>query len=139
LVDRTPRLTASEKEAVRSQLRLFRSEVDEAKRKDNKKKFSDDVHEYAEAVTRAASDLGRRNARLGILEARLHTALARGPKRPRKQASSQAARHGGLGRNRDYASERPRTDVPSSAAASREYGAGGSWKDDQVPPPFAVK
>jgi hypothetical protein len=35
-----------------------------------------DVHAYAEAVTRAATDLGRRAERLRILESRLQGALA---------------------------------------------------------------
>ena len=91
LADRIPRLTNSEKDAVRGELRVFRSEVDEAKKKDNKKRFPDDVHEYAEAVTRAATDLGRRNARLRILEARIQKALASTPKRLRRQTNPQAA------------------------------------------------
>jgi len=91
LAERIPRLTTNEKEVVRTQLRLFRGEVDQAKRKDNKKKFGDDVHAYAEAVTRAATDLGRREERLQILEARLAAALTAIPKRVRRQPKSQAA------------------------------------------------
>jgi flagellin-like hook-associated protein FlgL len=49
--------------------------VDQAKRKDNKKKFGTDVEQYVEAVTRAATDLGRRETRLEILENRLQNAL----------------------------------------------------------------
>jgi hypothetical protein len=91
LAERVPRLATNEKEVVRAELRLFRNEVDQAKRKDNKKRFDDDVHTYAEAVTRAATDLGRREERLRILEARLQRALAAVPKRPKRQPRSQAA------------------------------------------------
>jgi hypothetical protein len=91
LAERIPRLTINEKDLIRAQLRLFRSEVDQAKRKDNKKRFDDDVHAYAEAVTRAATDLGRRAERLRILESRLQGALAAMPKRPRRQPRPKAA------------------------------------------------
>jgi hypothetical protein len=91
LAERVPRLTVAEKEAVRAELRAFRAAVDQAKRKDNRTNFADDIHQYAEAVTRAASDLGRRVARLEILEARLGGALASTPKRARTPAKSHAA------------------------------------------------
>ena len=91
LAERSPRLTSNEREAVRSALKVFRAEVDQAKRKDNKNVFLDDIHEYAEAVTRAASDLGRRNARLRILEGRLQGALTSTSKRTRAQMNPRAA------------------------------------------------
>lgn len=91
LAERSPRLTSSEREAVRSVLKTFRAEVDQAKRKDNKAFFPVGVEEYAEAVTRAASDLGRRNARLRILEGRLQGALASISKRARAQPNPRAA------------------------------------------------
>jgi uncharacterized protein DUF262 len=87
LVERTPRVSASEKDALRAELTAFRTQVDQAKRKDNRRKFASDVHDYAEAVTRAATDLGRREARLKILETRIAKALtpsARGV-RPRRR------------------------------------------------------
>jgi hypothetical protein len=65
------KLTSKQRKTIRAELASFRAQVDQAKRKDNKKKFPNDVHEYAEAVTRAATDLGRREARLRILEKRL--------------------------------------------------------------------
>ena len=83
---RTPRLTSNEREAVRSALSTFRTEVDQAKRKDNTTQFARDVHEYVEAVTRAASDLGRRNARLRVLEERMHRALTAAGKRAKGQS-----------------------------------------------------
>jgi hypothetical protein len=89
--ERSPRLNSAEKDAVRSGLASFRDEVDQAKRKDNKTQFSQDVHDYAEAVTRAASDLGRRNARLQILESRLNIVLAGMARRHRGQSGSRAA------------------------------------------------
>jgi len=73
--ERRPRLTAADKAKLRAELAVFRSQVDQAKRKDNKKKFGADVEEYVEAVTRAATDLGRRETRLRILEDRLQSAL----------------------------------------------------------------
>jgi hypothetical protein len=91
LAERTPKLTINERDAVRSALRLFRTQVDQAKRKDNQRKFAGDIHEYAEAVTRAASDLGRRNARLEILENRLNNALVRAVRRQRGQSRARAA------------------------------------------------
>jgi len=91
LAERIPRLTINEKAVVRTQLRSFRNEVDQAKRKDNRKKFADDIHAYAEAITRAATDLGRREERLRILEARLKGTLLTAPRRPRRQVRSQAA------------------------------------------------
>jgi hypothetical protein len=60
---------------VADELMTFRKLVDEAKKKDTKKKFAKGVAEYAEAVTRAATDLGRRETRLSILKDRLNTAL----------------------------------------------------------------
>jgi len=55
----------------------FRKKVDQAKRKDNKQSFSKDVQDYAEAVTRASTDLGRRETRLNILEAVIDKALTK--------------------------------------------------------------
>ncbi|MGA2275053.1 MAG: DUF262 domain-containing protein [Bryobacteraceae bacterium] len=75
LAERKPRLTAAEKAALRAELSAFRSQVDQAKRKDNKKKFTTDVEDYVEAVTRAATDQGRRETRLRILEERLQRSL----------------------------------------------------------------
>jgi hypothetical protein len=72
---RTPRLLAAEKGKLVKALSAFRTKVDEAKRKDNRKKFPAAVHEYAEAVTRAATDLGRREARLRVLEAVIKAAI----------------------------------------------------------------
>jgi hypothetical protein len=64
------------KKRILAALDSFRKDVDIAKRKDNERQFADDVHAYAEAVTRAATDLGRRMARLEILEGRLATATS---------------------------------------------------------------
>jgi hypothetical protein len=69
------KLTAKQRNAIKEELAAFRSKVDMAKRKDNKKRFSADVHEYAEAVTRAATDLGRREVRLRIMEKHLENAI----------------------------------------------------------------
>lgn len=76
LAQRSPKVTAVEKEALHAGLQAFRSEVDLAKRKDNRQQFEEDIHEYADAVTRAATDRGRRETRLGIVETRIAKALA---------------------------------------------------------------
>jgi hypothetical protein len=52
---------------VSARLHGFRRQVDQAKRRDNVRQFPANVHEYAEAVTRAASDIARRKARDEIL------------------------------------------------------------------------
>jgi hypothetical protein len=75
LAERKPRLSTTEKAAVRAALAKFRTEVDQAKRKDNEKTFHPDVHEYVEAITRAATDLGRREARFRIIERCLEDSL----------------------------------------------------------------
>lgn len=80
------RLSTNEKGAIRAELGSFRVQVDQAKKKDNKKSFAADVHEYAEAVTRAATDLGRREARLRILEKRITKALQKSQGRRRRVA-----------------------------------------------------
>ena len=48
-------------------LSSFRQEADQAKRRDNKQRYEDYVHEYAEAVTRASTDLARRARRIDIV------------------------------------------------------------------------
>jgi hypothetical protein len=58
---------ATRRTHLRSALMDFHQKVDQAKRKDNKKKFSPEVHEYAEAVSRAASDIARRKTRHDVL------------------------------------------------------------------------
>jgi hypothetical protein len=69
------KLSASQKKLIKAELIGFRKKVDQAKKKDNEKKFPADVHDYADAVTRAATDLGRRETRSRVLEARLKKAL----------------------------------------------------------------
>lgn len=69
------KVSAVQKRAVATELGQFRKQVDQAKRKDNTKKFAAEIHEYADAVTRAATDLGRRELRLRILEGRIRRAL----------------------------------------------------------------
>jgi hypothetical protein len=71
------KLTANERKAIKAELSTFRKQVDQAKKKDNEKTFVKDVHDYAEAVTRAATDLGRRETRVRILEGRLKKAIQR--------------------------------------------------------------
>jgi hypothetical protein len=73
------KITVAQKDAISNELSSFRKLVDQAKRKDNQKTFSKDVHDYAEAVTRAATDLGRRETRLEVLEKRIEAALRKVP------------------------------------------------------------
>lgn len=63
------------KEATRRRLMDFRKKVDQAKRKDNQTRFAQDVHDYADAVTRAATDVGRRELRLSIVDKIIKEAL----------------------------------------------------------------
>jgi hypothetical protein len=83
------RLTGAQKEALAENLMAFRKQVDQAKKKDNEKRFSRDVHEYAEAVTRAATDLGRRETRLRVLDARIQSALLSAPRLEPTSATGQ--------------------------------------------------
>jgi hypothetical protein len=61
------RLTPAKRAAVRDGVMRFRKKVDVAKRRGSEP-AKGDVGAYAEAVTRAASDLARRTTRLEILE-----------------------------------------------------------------------
>ena len=67
---------AAAKKALQDALMQFRDKVDQAKKRDNKKKFAKSVHDYADAVTRAATDVARRETRLQILEKVIKDALA---------------------------------------------------------------
>ena len=67
----------AEREILQTTLSSFKRDVNQAKRRDNKKEFSENIHEYADAVTRAATDITRRVRRLEILEARVKRALSR--------------------------------------------------------------
>lgn len=69
------KLTTAQKKSIATELAGFRKKVDQAKRKDNTKKFAAEIHEYADAVTRAATDLGRREMRLRILEKRIRSVI----------------------------------------------------------------
>ena len=71
------KLSSTQRKEIANTLRAFRNQVDQAKKKDNKRIFPKEVHEYADAVTRAATDLGRRALRLRILEQRLISALSK--------------------------------------------------------------
>lgn len=51
----------------------FRESVDQAKKRDNKVEYQQSVHDYAEAATRASTDLARRAARVRILRTILST------------------------------------------------------------------
>lgn len=75
LIETRTRVDSARKSALRAELAAFRKKVDQAKRRDNTATFPHYVHEYADAVTRAATDLGRREARLRILEGRISSAL----------------------------------------------------------------
>jgi hypothetical protein len=63
------------RESVRNALMEFRAKVDQAKRRDNTKRFEPEVHAYAQALTRAASDLSSRIRRLEVLQAVIDSSL----------------------------------------------------------------
>lgn len=75
------RFSDSEKDAIASSLSTFRQKVDKAKRRDNEEEFSKNVHDYADAVTRAATDLTRRTTRVEVLTEVIERALARAAKK----------------------------------------------------------
>lgn len=70
------RFTPARLPAVAEALSAFREKVDQAKKRSNTKRFTADVHEYAEAVTRAATDLSRRASRDRILRELILEALS---------------------------------------------------------------
>lgn len=78
------------RKAVRARLQKFRLEVNQAKRKDNKEVFSQEVHSYADAVTRAASDVARRELRQSILERIIKAAIdsTRGSRHSKERSAS---------------------------------------------------
>ncbi|MYA79065.1 MAG: DUF262 domain-containing protein [Acidobacteriia bacterium] len=61
--------------AVITRLRRFRENVNQAKKRDNTKPFPKYVTGYADAVTRASTDLGRRLYRIGVIEELLRGSL----------------------------------------------------------------
>lgn len=63
------------KKALKRRLMSFQAEVSQAKKKDNTKSFDKAVHLYADAITRAATDVSRRTERLKILQSIIHEAL----------------------------------------------------------------
>lgn len=75
LVSRKP--SVNQRAALATALSKLRAAVDAGKKMDVEKIAPKDVAEYVEAVTRAASDRGRREIRLRIVEKRLDDALAK--------------------------------------------------------------
>lgn len=57
--------------AVQKRLRSFRTKADKAKQKDTREDVPKYVADYAEAVTRASTDLGRRLHRIAVVESLL--------------------------------------------------------------------
>ncbi len=60
-------ITGSRKKRLLGALSVFRDDVDRTKKKDAKPSKADQVNDYVEAVTRAASDIDRRRTRIKIL------------------------------------------------------------------------
>ena len=56
---------------ARTRLKVFRAKADKAKQKDNRESLPRYITDYAEAVTRASTDLGRRLYRIAVVEALL--------------------------------------------------------------------
>lgn len=71
------RFTRPQRQRVHDVLVRFRREVDQAKRRDNERVFASYIHEYADAVTRAATDIARRTTRHEIVAARIERARAK--------------------------------------------------------------
>ncbi len=71
--------TKAQRDRVAKALVDFKTHVDQAKRKDNVKRFPRNIREYAEAVTRAATDVARRLTR----QAAVDSVISRAVKRPR--------------------------------------------------------
>lgn len=68
------RWTTRQKQNAAKELKLFHSRVAQAKRKDNETRFPTYIHEYADAVTRAATDVARRKIRSEIVIDRIDKA-----------------------------------------------------------------
>jgi uncharacterized protein DUF262 len=66
-IEEGKKFTPKARARVRAALGKFRSQVNQAKRRDNTKTFPQYVHDYADAVTRAATDAARRKLRFDIL------------------------------------------------------------------------
>lgn len=66
-VEKDKRIGPKARGRIRTALMQFREQVDQAKRKDNRKTFPRSIHDYADAVTRAATDAARRKLRHEIL------------------------------------------------------------------------
>lgn len=75
LVQDRRKFTPRQIRMVTAELRKFRGRVDLAKRKDNRKKFPVYVSNYVEAVTRAATDIARRQVREEVIMKRVEHAL----------------------------------------------------------------
>jgi hypothetical protein len=71
------KLGPKQRSSLSVDLMKFRRKVDQAKKKDNTKQFGEEVHNYADAVSRAATDIGRRATRLEILEKVINGALSK--------------------------------------------------------------
>jgi hypothetical protein len=71
------RWTAKQRRTTAHDLMAFHSRVAQAKRKDNTQQFPEYVHSYADAITRAATDIARRTLRSEILSARVQRARSR--------------------------------------------------------------
>jgi hypothetical protein len=69
------KLSNAQRKRLREELESFREKVNQAKKKDNKQSFPNYVHEYADAVSRAATDLARRNTRHHVLQTLIKRAI----------------------------------------------------------------
>ena len=66
-VERQSRWTKQQLTQTTRKLKSFRNNVNQAKRRENTKTFAKYVHSYADAVTRAATDVARRKLRSDVL------------------------------------------------------------------------
>lgn len=76
LIDAGVTFNAKQRSAIVGALSQFRSKVDQAKKKSNTRRFSRQVRDYVDAVTRAATDASRRELRIETLEQIMKKAIA---------------------------------------------------------------
>ena len=84
-------LTAAQRKRLAQDLTAFQKDVTQAKKKDNEQKFAKKVHQYAEAVSRAASDVDRRGLRQDIVD-KLIARVVKPTKSRKKKAARKTAK-----------------------------------------------
>ncbi|HBP18171.1 MAG TPA: hypothetical protein DEA08_10310 [Planctomycetes bacterium] len=90
------KLKPEEREAIATALERFRNKVDGAKKRDaDPERFSEDVRAYAQAATRATTDVSRRTTRVSTLEKIIRAALGKKADGSVKKKSKRKTSDGG--------------------------------------------